>query len=211
MFHPVNANIPSPLDRPQPKGVPTQGQPTAGGSGTSVGGGQGIEGAKPGQEMIQLASGGGSGCLMCVGLQSGMIPKEKLEEIKAESFNKIMAHEQAHASAAGSFGGPIHIEYDANGIAVGGHVPIMIPGLNRLNPEESLQAFEQILAAALAPSDPSSQDMAVATKAQDLMGRAKLMMDQKQQRDTLPMPGAQRQTANAPRPAGPNLPFSIAG
>lgn len=180
MFHPVSQNIMAPTDM----AAMNRGQ--AGGASfdrnASAGGPDAVKGPDKGP-MVQISPGSSSGCLMCVGMKSGMIPVEKLEALKSEMFSKIMAHEQAHASAAGSYGGPIHIDYDSNGIAVGGHVPIMIPGLSKLNPEESLKAFEQILAAALAPGDPSGQDMAVASRAQDLMGRAQVMMDAKQQRE----------------------------
>jgi hypothetical protein len=176
MFHPVGPQILAPSDRPQ-QTLATRGSAPGGNNG----GVNGPEGAN--QTMVQVSSGGGAGCLGCVGAQNGLIPQAKLEELKTKMYDKIMAHEQAHASAAGAFGGPIHIDYDSNGIAIGGHVPIMVPGLNRMNPEESLRAFETIYNAAMAPGDPSGQDMAVAARAQDLMGRAKVMMDAKQQRE----------------------------
>jgi hypothetical protein len=174
MFHPVNGRIFAPSDFPSPSPAGGNAAPV---KNNEAGGVEGAQGAK--QPMIQLAAGGGSGCMGCLGGKNGLIPQDKLEDLKAKMFDKIMAHEQAHASAAGAFGGAIHIDYDSNGIAVGGHVPIMVPGLNKMNPEESLRAFEQIYNAAMAPGDPSSQDMSVAAMAQDLMGRAKVMMDQK--------------------------------
>jgi len=102
-----------------------------------------------------------------------------LAKVKAESFAHIMGHEQAHKSAAGGFGGGIHIEYDGNGVAVAGHVPISIPKLDSQDPEGALKAYSTIRGAALAPSDPSGQDMSVASMAQSLMGQAKVLMDQK--------------------------------
>lgn len=174
MFHPVNGRIFAPSDFSSPSPAAGNAAPA---KNSEAGGVEGAQGPK--QPMIQLAAGGGSGCMGCLGGKNGLIPQDKLEDLKAKMFDKIMAHEQAHASAAGAFGGAIHIDYDSNGIAVGGHVPIMVPGLNKMNPEESLRAFEQIYNAAMAPGDPSSQDMSVASMAQDLMGRAKVMMDQK--------------------------------
>lgn len=171
-----------------------------GGAGAN-GGVDPVNGAQQ-KQMIQVSP-GGSNCLGCVGMKNGLIPVEKLEELKSKMFNEIMAHEQAHASAAGAFGGAIHIDYDANGIAVGGHVPINIPGLSKMNPEESLKAFETIYNAALAPGDPSSQDMSVASQAQDLMGRAKVMMDAKMQREgKMAMAGGQ----GGNNPMNPNNP-----
>ncbi|MBY0403469.1 MAG: hypothetical protein K2X66_06190 [Cyanobacteria bacterium] len=194
MFHPIGPKIMSPLDapnrQPSPAGASNSFAPQASNNqvnGNSPGssnaapspGNSNTQQAAPAKEMVAVSSGGGSGCLMCVGMKNGMIPKEKLEQIKTEMFDKIMAHEQAHSSAAGAFGGAIHIDYDSNGIAVGGHVPIMIPGLSKMNPEESLKAYETIYGAATAPGDPSGQDMSVAAQAQDLMGRAKVAIDKK--------------------------------
>lgn len=102
-----------------------------------------------------------------------------LENLRSKRYAEIMGHEQAHQAAAGSFGGGIHIDYDSQGIACGGHVPISIPGLDRQNPEGSLKSYKTIEGAALAPSDPSGQDMAVASHAQALMGKAQVLIDQK--------------------------------
>lgn len=161
----------------------------------------GVDG--PGEPMVQLAGASKGGCLPCIGRETGLIPQSRLEEIKKEAFDKIMAHEMAHASEAGAFGGGIHIEYDENGIAVGGHVPIIVPGLDPENPEESLRAYLQIQDAALAPgSDMSSQDAAVASLAASNLGRAQVAMQNKQERQRLlgELPGLQAM-ADLPLPA----------
>jgi hypothetical protein len=93
----------------------------------------------------------------------------QLEARRKESYDHIYNHEMAHHMAAGQFSGGININYDANGIATSGFVPIHIPGLNRDNPSESMAAYQQIKAAALAPSDPSGADLGVAAKADALM------------------------------------------
>lgn len=102
-----------------------------------------------------------------------------LQAIRAEQESHIMAHESAHKSAAGAFGGSIVIERDGNGIAVGGHVPITIPPLDNKNPEVSMRSYQTIRNAALAPGDPSGQDLAVASHAQALAGQAQVLMSQK--------------------------------
>lgn len=112
---------------------------------------------------------------------SGGNPETEFQKFKARQYADIMSHEQAHASAAGSLGGGIHIQFDGNGVAVGGHVPIAIPGLDRQNPEVSYKNYSTVRNAALAPGDPSGQDCAVASQAQALMGRAQVLMAQKQQ------------------------------
>lgn len=83
----------------------------------------------------------------------------------------VRAHEQAHAAAAGglALGGPsFTFQYgpDGRAYAVAGEVPIdTSPGRT---PEESISKAKQIRAAALAPSDPSAQDRAVAAAATQL-------------------------------------------
>lgn len=114
-------------------------------------------------------------------LAGGGNPDAEFQRFKARQYSEIMAHEQAHASAAGSLGGGIHIQYDGNGVAVAGHVPISIPGLDRENPEVSYKNYSVVRSAALAPGDPSGQDMAVASTAQSLMGQAQVLMSRKKQ------------------------------
>lgn len=114
-------------------------------------------------------------------LAGGGNPEAEFQRFKARQYSEIMSHEQAHASAAGSLGGGIHIQYDGNGVAVAGHVPISIPGLDRQNPETSYKNYSVVRSAALAPGDPSGQDMAVASTAQSLMGQAQVLMSRKKQ------------------------------
>jgi hypothetical protein len=108
-------------------------------------------------------------------------PSIEFERFKARQYSDILAHEQAHQSAAGGLGGGIHIQFDGNGVAVSGHVPISIPGLDRQNPEISYKNYSTVRSAALAPSDPSGQDSSVAAYAQSLMGQAQVLMAQKKQ------------------------------
>jgi hypothetical protein len=106
---------------------------------------------------------------------------DALQRMKSENYAHILGHEQAHASAAGSLGGGITIEYDGNGVAVAGHVPISIPGLNAQNPEGNLKDYATVRSAALAPGDPSGADMGIAARASALMGQAQVLMSNKQQ------------------------------
>ncbi len=106
--------------------------------------------------------------------------QDMLNALRSEREREIGAHEAAHASAAGIYGGGIVIERDSNGIPIGGHVPINIPPLDPQNPESSMQAYETIRGAALAPSDPSGADLSIASQAQSLFGQAQVLMNQKQ-------------------------------
>lgn len=109
-----------------------------------------------------------------------------LQKLKDDNYRHIMAHEMAHASAAGSLGGGINIVYDGNGVPVAGFVPITIPGINPNNPEQSLAQARQVYSAAVAPGgDMSAADSGVASRAMSVMGRAQVLMSQKQQRQRL--------------------------
>lgn len=92
---------------------------------------------------------------------------------KQQQYNKVYAHELAHKNAAGAFGGPIVIEKDANGVAIAGHVSIKMPVLNRSNPKETINHANTVIKAALAPSDPSGQDLKVASQARAILAEAK--------------------------------------
>jgi bacterioferritin-associated ferredoxin len=128
---------------------------------------------------VMVSSGHGSGCGHCVGMASGMVSKQKLAALKQQQYSKIMAHEQAHASAAGGFGGGIHIEYDSNGIAVAGHVPVRMPALDPSAPDKAISAGRQVRAAALAPIDPSGADLGVAAAASAIEAQGQVLLKQK--------------------------------
>lgn len=89
-----------------------------------------------------------------------------------KNYKEIYAHEQAHKSAAGKFGGPIVIEKNSEGIPVGGHVSIKMPVINEDNPKETIEHADIVIKSALAPSDPSSQDYKVASQAKSIKHQA---------------------------------------
>jgi hypothetical protein len=105
--------------------------------------------------------------------------QKAFEVLKTKQYSEILAHEQAHQAAAGAYGGGIVIDYDNNGVAVSGHVPIHIPALNIHHPESSLQAYQMIRHAALAPHSPSGQDFAIANLAQAQIGKAQVLIAKK--------------------------------
>jgi hypothetical protein len=80
---------------------------------------------------------------------------------------EVIAHENAHKAAAGRFGGPVHYFYttgpDGKRYISGGEVPVHTPATN--DPEEALRNARQVMSAALAPGDPSGQDIAAAASA----------------------------------------------
>ncbi|EDY82832.1 hypothetical protein VDG1235_2455 [Verrucomicrobiia bacterium DG1235] len=100
--------------------------------------------------------------------------KKQVEELKQRDA-EVRAHEQAHMAAAGSLamGGPNYTFQtgpDGRQYAIGGNVKIdTSPGRT---PEETLRKSQQIRAAALAPSDPSGQDLKVAAAASTMENEA---------------------------------------
>lgn len=110
----------------------------------------------------------------------GLENNPKFQAFKATRNAEVMAHEQAHASAAGAFGGSIHIDYDQNGVATGGHVPISMPAMDSSSPDKTASHAQTVINAATAPgSDMSGQDASVAAQAQSILGQAQVLMGQK--------------------------------
>ncbi|MBK1880177.1 putative metalloprotease CJM1_0395 family protein [Pelagicoccus mobilis] len=107
--------------------------------------------------------------------------KEQVEKLKKRDA-EVRAHEQAHMAAAGSLamGGPTYVFQtgpDGKQYAVGGNVKIdTSPGRT---PEETAQKAKQIRAAALAPSEPSAQDMKVAAAAASMEMEASAKLNDK--------------------------------
>ncbi|HYG89142.1 MAG TPA: putative metalloprotease CJM1_0395 family protein [Azospirillum sp.] len=88
----------------------------------------------------------------------------KLKEIDA----KVRQHEQAHQAAGSGHTGSASYSYqegpDGKRYAVGGEVPIDT-GSER-TPEATIRKMEAVKRAALAPADPSPQDLRVAAQAE---------------------------------------------
>ena len=88
---------------------------------------------------------------------------------------RIRAHEAAHMSAGGAFAGGVTYVYskgpDGKMYITGGEVPIQAP--EGKTPEETIKNMEVVRRAALAPADPSAQDLAVAAAAMQIESRAR--------------------------------------
>ncbi len=98
--------------------------------------------------------------------------KKKIEEAKqAQELKvieqKVIAHEMAHVSVGGKYAGSASYSYtkgpDGNSYITGGEVAIDTSA--EKTPEETVKKMQQVRAAALAPAEPSPQDIAVAGKA----------------------------------------------
>nr|WP_282452723.1 putative metalloprotease CJM1_0395 family protein [Lysobacter sp. CAU 1642] len=99
---------------------------------------------------------------------------------------EVRAHEQAHVAAGGSIvtSGPTYVYQigpDNRRYAVGGEVGIDTSPV-RGDPEATLDKARQIRAAALAPAQPSAQDLQVAAQASRMEQSARLELA-RQERD----------------------------
>ena len=112
--------------------------------------------------------------------------KEKQEEKAVQDLKKrdaeVRTHEQAHKSAGGQYAGSPAYEMtrgpDGKSYATGGHVNIDVSPIPD-DPQATLTKMAQIKKAALAPTEPSSQDLKVAARA-DMVSAAARSELQKQ-------------------------------
>ncbi len=102
--------------------------------------------------------------------------KRQLEELK-KIDREVRAHEAAHKAAGGSLvtGGAAYTYAtgpDGMKYVTGGEVQIDI-SYDLDDPQATIDKMQQVRRAALAPSDPSSQDRSVAAKASQIEARAR--------------------------------------
>jgi len=100
-----------------------------------------------------------------------------LSQLRARD-REVRAHEAAHASVGGSLvrGGPSYTLQrgpDGRSYAIGGEVQLDTSSVPN-DPEATLQKSNQIRAAALAPAEPSPQDLRVAANATQMAARARV-------------------------------------
>lgn len=92
--------------------------------------------------------------------------QQEIQELKARD-REVRAHEQAHAAVGGQYAGSPSYDFetgpDGQQYAVGGEVSIDIS--KEETPEETVRKMQQVRAAALAPNEPSPQDLRVAGEA----------------------------------------------
>lgn len=90
----------------------------------------------------------------------------EIDQLKARD-QEVRVHEQAHAATGGQYAGAPQYEYttgpDNRRYVTDGQVSIDVS--EEKTPEETLKKMEQVRAAALAPAEPSSQDLKVAAEA----------------------------------------------
>ena len=107
------------------------------------------------------------------GLNEG--ERQVLEQLKARD-REVRAHEAAHLAAAGSHatsGASFSYQRGPDGqlYAIGGEVGVSLSKVAG-DPQATLDKAEKVRAAALAPAQPSSQDLAIAARASQLAAEA---------------------------------------
>ncbi len=107
--------------------------------------------------------------------------QQVIRELQARD-REVRAHEAAHSAAGGSLSGGMSFSYqtgpDGRRYAVGGEVSIDT-GKER-DPQATIAKMRQVIAAALAPANPSSQDRAVAAAARATMAEAQRQVTEQQ-------------------------------
>ena len=109
--------------------------------------------------------------------QQQQAEQDEIQELKARD-QEVRQHEQAHAARGGQYAGSPQYEYetgpDNKRYATGGEVSIDVS--EAATPEDTIQKMEQVRAAALAPAEPSSQDLKVAAEAAQKANEARAEM-----------------------------------
>lgn len=107
--------------------------------------------------------------------------RQEVEELKSRD-REVRTHEQAHAATGGQYAGAPRYEYtqgpDGRRYVTDGEVSIDISEAK--SPEQTLRKMEQVRAAALAPAQPSAQDLKVAAEASQkaIEARAEIAREQ---------------------------------
>lgn len=91
---------------------------------------------------------------------------------------EVRAHEAAHQAVGGALAGGASFSYqtgpDGRRYAIGGEVPVNLS--SGRTPQETIQRMQQVKAAALAPANPSSADLAIAAAASQMAAQAQTEM-----------------------------------
>ncbi|HWR40776.1 MAG TPA: putative metalloprotease CJM1_0395 family protein [Patescibacteria group bacterium] len=109
------------------------------------------------------------------GLQERVTDQGTVEEtLRLRSIDSsIRMHEAAHQLAGGGYAGGVSYLYrlgpDSREYVSGGKVALVVP--MGTTPEETIRNMRRVKQAALAPADPSSQDLRVALQAAAVMSR----------------------------------------
>lgn len=108
--------------------------------------------------------------------------QRQIQELK-KTDREVKAHEAAHANVGGQYAGAPSYEYvtgpDGRRYAVAGSVPIDTSKVAG-DPQATIEKMRQVQRAALAPADPSSQDLKVAAMAAQIANQASIELNTQQ-------------------------------
>jgi len=134
--------------------------------------------------------------------------EQQVRELKKRD-QEVRRHEQAHARAAGPYGGQPQYQYtrgpDGKQYAVSGEVKIDTGEEN--SPEATVRKMEIVIRAALAPADPSGQDRQVASEAKQKKAEAQAEIRAEKQEERRAALERQQEASQDPSSAG--LPRSV--
>ncbi len=111
--------------------------------------------------------------------------KQMVLELQARDA-EVKAHEAAHQSGGAATGGATFTYQqgpDGKMYAIGGEVSISLQ--NGSTPQETISNARAVIASALAPANPSGQDMAVASSAMVMMMKAQQQLSKETQEKLL--------------------------
>jgi len=158
----LNANYSSTVSANSTNGTVSVGQKTSGQSTDST-----SESATTGKESSQAGS-AAAGKAKTAGTttQQSTDVQQQISQM-VQTQNHVISHEQAHMSAGGELAGSPSYTYtsgpDGKRYITGGEVSISTPSVKE--PEDKIRMMERVRSAAMAPSDPSPQDIRVAADA----------------------------------------------
>lgn len=116
------------------------------------------------------------------------IDEKRLVQDLQSRDTEVRAHEAAHQGAGGGMTGGASYTHqqgpDGRMYAIGGEVSISIQS-GGSTPQEAVRNAQQAIAAAMAPSDPSGQDFAVASSAMVMLVKAQQQLAKEMQQEML--------------------------
>ncbi|MDP2246343.1 putative metalloprotease CJM1_0395 family protein [Pseudomonas sp.] len=133
---------------------------------------------------------------------------EQLEIAELVSRDReVRTHEQAHAAVGGSYAGAPSYTYtrgpDGQRYAIAGEVSIDT-GAVANDPQATLSKMEVVVRAALAPAEPSGQDLRVAAQAQAQMVQARAELAELRLSEAAEASAERAQSSEAGEPAAPD-------
>ncbi|MEK1943300.1 MAG: putative metalloprotease CJM1_0395 family protein [Pseudomonas sp.] len=140
--------------------------------------------------------------------QQQQMDRQAIAELSSRDAD-VRSHEQAHASVGGAYAGSPSFTMqrgpDGKSYAVGGEVGIDVSAVAN-DPAATISKMEVVMRAALAPADPSAQDLRVAAQAQGLAAAARAELAQQRRADAMEQAEKKQQEKTEPDSAASDSP-----